>query len=151
MSIQTILILVLVGLAAGMLGGLVGIGGGLIIVPALVFFLGFSQKSAQGTSLGLLLLPVGILGVLQYYKQGHVDFKTVAFIAIGFLVGSYFGSKIALSLPQETVKKIFAILLIVVAAKILFFDKPSKSVESNTQMNSVDNINREDNYHPPAV
>ncbi|MEJ7673530.1 MAG: sulfite exporter TauE/SafE family protein [Chitinophagaceae bacterium] len=112
MTIQTILILVIIGIAAGILGGLVGVGGGIIIVPSLIYFLSFSQKSAQGTSLGLLLLPVGILGVLQYYKEGHVDFKIVAIIAIGFLAGSYFGSKIALSLPQETVKKIFAILII---------------------------------------
>src|SRR5688572_32561097 len=104
MTIQTILILVIIGLAAGILGGLVGVGGGIIIVPALVYFLSFSQKAAQGTSLGLLLLPVGILGVLQYYKQGYVDFKVVGIIALGFLAGSYFGSKIALSLPQETVK-----------------------------------------------
>ncbi|MEO6330903.1 MAG: sulfite exporter TauE/SafE family protein [Ginsengibacter sp.] len=119
MSVQTILILILVGIAAGILGGLVGIGGGIIIVPSLVYFLSFSQKSAQGTSLGLLLLPMGILGVLQYYKQGHVDFKVVIILAIGFLAGSYFGSKVALNLPQETVKKIFAILLMIVAIKML--------------------------------
>ncbi|HEV8080372.1 MAG TPA: sulfite exporter TauE/SafE family protein [Chitinophagaceae bacterium] len=129
MTIQTILILVIVGIAAGMLGGLVGVGGGIIIVPSLVYFLSFSQKSAQGTSLGLLLLPVGILGVLQYYKQGHVDFRIVAIIAIGFLLGSYFGSKIALSLPQETVKKIFAILLLVIGFKMLFIDKKIKEPE----------------------
>lgn len=126
MSLYTILLLVLVGIAAGILGGLVGIGGGIIIVPSLVYFLHFSQKSAQGTSLGLLMLPMGILGVLQYYKQGHVDFKVVFILAAGFLAGSYFGSKIALSLPQETVKKIFAVLLIIVAFKMLFIDKPHK-------------------------
>ena len=126
MTLYTFIILIIVGIAAGMLGGMVGIGGGIVIVPALVYFLGFSQKSAQGTSLGLLLLPVGILGVMQYYKQGHVDFKIVAIVAIGFLAGSYFGSKIALSLPQETVKKIFAILLIIVAVKMLFIDKRLK-------------------------
>ncbi len=128
MTIQTILILVIVGIAAGMLGGLVGVGGGIIIVPSLIYFLSFSQKSAQGTSLGLLLLPVGILGVLQYYKQGHVDFRVVAIIAIGFLLGSYFGSKIALSLPQETVKKIFAILLLIIAIKMLFLDKKVQEI-----------------------
>src|SRR5688572_24394925 len=126
MTIQMILLLILVGIAAGVLGGLVGVGGGIIIVPSLVYLLSFSQKSAQGTSLGLLLLPVGILGVLQYYKQGHVDFKVVAILAVGFLAGSYFGSKIALSLPQETVKKIFAILLILIAVKMLFIDKKMK-------------------------
>ena len=80
MDTQTVIILLLVGLAAGILGGLVGIGGGIIIVPALIYFLGFSQFKAQGTSLALIMFPVGILGVLQYYKQGHVDFvsRTVA-------------------------------------------------------------------------
>ncbi len=130
MDIQTILIIILVGIAAGMLGGLVGVGGGIIIVPALVYFIGVSQKTAQGTSLGLIMLPVGILGVLQYYKQGHVDFRIVGLLAIGFLAGSYFGSKIALSLPQETVKRIFAILMILIAIKLLFFDK--KKPEQDT-------------------
>ena len=126
MSIYTILILILVGVAAGILSGLVGVGGGIIIVPALVYFLSFTQKSAQGTSLGLLLLPVGILGLIEYYKEGHVDLKIVLILAVGFLAGSYFGSKIALSLPQGTLKKIFAVILILVAIKMLFFDKPPK-------------------------
>lgn len=126
MTVQTILILLLVGIAAGILSGLVGIGGGLIIVPALIFFLGFSQKLAQGTSLGILLLPIGILAVLQYYKAGFVDVKTVWLVAVGFLAGGYFGSRIALSLPQEAVKKIFAIVLLVIAVKMLFIDKKIK-------------------------
>ncbi|MEO7801208.1 MAG: sulfite exporter TauE/SafE family protein [Ginsengibacter sp.] len=124
MPLVTILILVLVGISAGVLGGLVGVGGGIIIVPSLIYFLNFTQKNAQGTSLGLLLLPVGILGVLQYYKEGYVDLKIVGILSLGFLLGSYFGSKIALSLPQETVKKIFAVLMILISLKMLFFDKP---------------------------
>jgi len=127
MDTQTILIIILVGIAAGMLSGLVGVGGGIIIVPALVYFVGFSQKTAQGTSLGLILLPVGILGVLQYYKQGHIDVKVVCVLAVGFLAGSYFGSKIALSLPQDTLKKIFAVLMIIIAIKMLFLDKAKKT------------------------
>ncbi len=126
MDIQTILIIILVGVAAGVLGGLVGVGGGIIIVPSLVYFIGFSQKTAQGTSLGLIMLPVGILGVLMYYKQGHVDFRVVGILAVGFLLGSYLGSKIALSLPQETVKKVFAVLLVIIAVKMLFFDRSKK-------------------------
>ncbi len=132
MDIQAILIIIMVGIAAGILGGLVGVGGGIIIVPALVYFIGFSQKTAQGTSLGLIMLPVGILGVLQYYKQGHVDFKVVGILAVGFLIGSFFGSKVALSLPQETVKKIFAVLMILIAIKMLFFDKEVKVAEHTT-------------------
>lgn len=113
----------IIGIAAGMLSGLIGVGGGIIIVPSLIYFLSFSQKSAQGTSLGLLLLPAGILAVIQYYKQGYVDIKMVGILALGFLAGGYFGSKIALSLPQETVKKIFAIVLLVIGVKMLFIDK----------------------------
>lgn len=139
MDIQIILIIILVGVAAGMLGGLVGVGGGIIIVPALVYFIGMSQKSAQGTSLGLIMLPVGILGVLQYYKQGHVDFRVVGILAIGFLVGSYFGSKIALSLPQETVKKIFAVLMVIIAVKMLFFDNTKKETIKTGSEQSINN------------
>ena len=128
MDIQTILIIIVIGIAAGMLSGFVGVGGGIIIVPSLIYFIGFSQKAAQGTSLGLILLPVGILAVMQYYKQGHIDVKVVGILAIGFLAGSYFGSKIALNLPDATVKKVFAILMIVIAIKMLFFDKPKQVV-----------------------
>ena len=123
MDLQTILILLLIGIGAGTLSGLVGVGGGIIIVPALIFFLGFPQKMATGTSLGVLLLPVGILGVMQFYKQGYVDLKVVGIISLAFLVGSYYGSRISLSLSQETVKKIFALLMILIAIKMLFFDK----------------------------
>jgi uncharacterized protein len=132
MDLQTIIILVLTGLAAGILGGMVGVGGGIIIVPALVYFLGFSQHTAQGTSLGLIMLPVGILGFIHYYNSCKtlgepIDFKVIALIAIGFVAGSYWGSKFAVSLPQETVKKIFAGLMIVVAVKMIFFDKKESS------------------------
>jgi uncharacterized membrane protein YfcA len=123
MTIQTILLLAIIGLAAGILSGMIGIGGGIIIVPALVFVLGFSQQQAQGTSLGLLLLPVGILAVLNYYKQGFIDVKVVGVMCATFILGGWLGSKIALSLPQETVRKIFAVVLIIVAVKMLFFDK----------------------------
>ena len=126
MSIHVIIILLIIGFAAGILGGLVGVGGGIIIVPALIYFLSFTQKAAQGTSLGILLLPIGILGVWQYYKAGYVDMRIVWLVAAGFLAGSYFGSKIALALPQETVKKIFAILMIAFAFKMLFLDKKVK-------------------------
>jgi len=123
MTTTIIILLIIIGVAAGMLGGMVGIGGGLVIVPALVYFLAFSQHEAQGTSLGLLLLPVGILGVINYYKNGYVDMRVVGLLAVGFVVGNYFGSKLALSLPQLTLKKIFAIFMILIAVKMLFLDK----------------------------
>jgi uncharacterized membrane protein YfcA len=134
MDIQTILLIIVIGLAAGMLSGLVGVGGGLIIVPALIFFLGYSQHSAQGTSLGLLLLPAGILAVIQYYKHGDIDITAVILLAIGFVAGGYFGSKLALSLPQETVKKIFAIFMLLVALKMLFLDKRMEQKIKSTQI-----------------
>ena len=131
MDIQSILIVILIGVAAGMLSGLVGIGGGLVIVPALVYFLGFSQHTAQGTSLAMILLPVGIFAVIFYYKQGHVDIKVVWLLAVGFIIGSALGSKVALNLPQETVKKIFAVLMILIAVKMLFLDKVIKEKASS--------------------
>lgn len=124
MTFQTIVLLVLVGLAAGILSGLVGVGGGIIIVPCLIFILGYSQKAAQGNSLALLLLPLGILGVMNYYRQGYMDYKVVIAMAIGFIVGNFFGSKWALTLNDEKLKKGFAIVLLLAAIKILFFDKP---------------------------
>lgn len=123
MNIQTVLLLILVGLAAGALSGMVGVGGGIIIVPALVFFLGFSQLQAQGTSLGLLLLPAGIFAVMNYYKQGYIDVKVVGIMCIAFMIGGWLGSKFTLSISQETVKKIFAIVLLLVAGKMLLLDK----------------------------
>jgi uncharacterized membrane protein YfcA len=123
MNLQTVLLLIIVGLAAGALSGMVGVGGGIIIVPALVYILGFSQLKAQGTSLGLLLLPAGVLAVLNYYKQGYIDVKVVAIMCVSFMLGGWLGSKFSLSIPQETVKKIFAIVLLLVGCKMLFLDK----------------------------
>jgi uncharacterized membrane protein YfcA len=123
MSTQTLLLIVLVGLAAGILSGLVGVGGGIIIVPALIFLLGFSMHQAMGTSLGILLLPAGILGVLNYYKKGYVDVKVVVMLFLGFVIGNYLGSKISLGLSEAVLKKIFALVLVLIAGKMLFFDK----------------------------
>lgn len=122
MNTETILILIVIGLAAGTLSGLVGVGGGIIIVPALVFFLGFSQQAAQGTSLGLLLLPAGILAVINYYKQGFIDLKVVGIMCAAFVFGGWLGSKLAVSLSQEVVKKIFAIVLFYAAFKMMGWD-----------------------------
>jgi uncharacterized protein len=138
MSVQTVILLILVGLAAGMLSGLVGIGGGIIIVPALVLLLGFTQKQAQGTSLGILLLPIGILAVAQYYKEGYVNISYVAIVALAFLVGSYFGSKIAITMSDEKMKKIFAITLMLIAIKMLFFEKHKHPIEENKPTTEID-------------
>jgi uncharacterized protein len=122
MTAQIVVLLVIIGLAAGILSGLVGVGGGIIIVPALVFFLSFSQQQAQGTSLGLLLLPVGILAVWNYYKQGHIDILVVCIMAVAFVIGGWLGSKWALSLPETTVKRIFAVILLYSAIKMMAWD-----------------------------
>ncbi|MBI3521120.1 MAG: sulfite exporter TauE/SafE family protein [Bacteroidetes bacterium] len=121
MTLQIVLILLTVGLAAGFLSGMVGIGGGIIIVPVLVYFLGFTQHQAQGTVLFMFLLPIGILGVMNYHKQGYVDYKTALIICTTFVFGSYFGSKLSISLDQKTVKQIFGIIIIILGAKMLFW------------------------------
>ncbi|HEX2608490.1 MAG TPA: sulfite exporter TauE/SafE family protein [Flavisolibacter sp.] len=123
MTSQVITILLIVGLIAGMLSGLIGVGGGIIIVPALMFFLGFSQHEAQGTSLGLLLLPIGILAVVNYYNKGFIDVKYVAIMAIGFVIGGWLGSKLSLVLSEEVLKRVFAIILFYTAFKMLGWDK----------------------------
>jgi hypothetical protein len=122
MNPQIIITLVIIGLAYGMLSGLIGVGGGISIVPALVFFLGFSQLQAQGTSLGLLLLPVGILAVMNYYQKGHIDLKVVGIMSVAFVLGGYLGSKIALVISEVRIKKIFAVLLIYTAIKMMNWD-----------------------------
>lgn len=123
MSVQTIALLIIVGLVAGMLSGLVGLGGGVIIVPALVYLIGFSQHEATGTSLGILLLPAGIFAVMNYYKKGYIDVKVVAILFVGFLVGGWLGSKMSVGMPENTLKKVFAVALLLIAGKVLFFDK----------------------------
>lgn len=123
MTTQLIIILLLVGLFSGMLSGLVGVGGGIVIVPALVFLLGFTQQEAQGTSLGLLLLPIGILAVLNYYNKGLIDMKVVGIMAVSFIIGGWFGSKLAVSLSDVVVKRIFAIVLFYSAFKMLGWDE----------------------------
>ena len=120
MSISMLLILIGIGIITGVMAGMLGIGGAIIMIPALVFFMGFSQQMAQGTSLAVMLPPVGILAAYNYYKAGHVDIKFALILAGTFLIGSYFGSKYALTLPQAALKKIFGVLLLLVAAKMLF-------------------------------
>ncbi len=119
-TIAQFTVLIVVGIFAGLLSGFVGVGGGIIIVPAMIFFLHMTQKDAQGISLAVLLMPVGILGVMNYYKAGHINFNYSLIIAIGFIVGSYFGSKYALRLPEHKVKFIFGLLLLVIAGQLLW-------------------------------
>ena len=119
MELSTLFILIAIGIVAGIFSGFIGIGGGLIVVPALVFFLGISQHAAQGTSLAMMLPPIGILGVMNYYKAGHVDLKISMILAVTFILGSYFGSKFAISLSADVIKKVFGVLIILVGIKMI--------------------------------
>ena len=120
---QNVIIIAIIGIAAGMLSGLLGLGGAIIIIPALVMMLGFSQQLAQGTALMMMVLPVGALAAFKYYQNGYVDIKSSMIMAAFFFVGGYIGAKYATQLPQEILKKSFAIMLIVIAVKMLFFTK----------------------------
>ena len=124
MSILTLVILLLVGLAAGILSGMVGVGGGIIIVPALVYFVGLSQHTAQGTSLALMLPPIGILAAMNYYKAGMLNVKYALIIAIAFVIGGYIGSKVSITYISEAMmKKVFGVIMLVAAIKLVFFSK----------------------------
>ena len=119
MTFQTLIILTFIGLAAGMLSGLVGIGGGVVIVPALVFLLGLSQHQAQGTSLFILSLPVLVLAVFNYWKTGNVNWRFGLVIATTFIIGAFVGSKITLRLPEAWVKLIFGLLMAYVSFQLI--------------------------------
>jgi uncharacterized membrane protein YfcA len=111
---------VVLGVAAGMLSGLIGIGGGVIIVPALVLLFGMSQHNAQGTTLALLIPPIGILAAWTYYKAGFVDVKVAALVAVGFFAGSFFGARIATHVSDTTLERIFGVALLLIALKMIF-------------------------------
>ena len=129
MTTQTILILVVIGLLAGMLSGFVGVGGGIIIVPALVYMLGFSQHQAQGTSLFVLSIPVVILATMNYWKTGNVNWKFGLIIALTFVVGGYIGSKLSLKMSPGLVKFLFGILMAYVSFRLIF--SGYQSISSN--------------------
>jgi uncharacterized membrane protein YfcA len=110
---------VCLGLVAGVFSGLIGIGGGVIIVPALVFLFGFSQHQAQGTTLALLVPPIGILAAWTYYAQGYVDVKVAALICLGFFCGGLLGAQLATSLSNAVLEKIFGVVLLFIALKMI--------------------------------
>lgn len=126
MDWQQPIVVALIGIAAGLLGGILGLGGAIIIIPALVMILGFSQQMAQGTTLLMMVLPVGALAAWQYYKAGNADVKTALILSVAFFVSGFFGAKFANHIPQELLKKAFAVLLILIAVKMLFFEKTLK-------------------------
>lgn len=119
MGISTIAICVGIGVAGGLLSGLMGVGGGIILVPLMLAFLKFNQYQAQGTSLAIIMLS--FFSMLVYYKKGHVDLGIAALIGLGFIVGGFLGANFAVSLPESLLRKGFAILMIIVAIRMLFF------------------------------
>ena len=120
MNLTIVIILVIIGLMTGVFGGIFGVGGAVIMIPALVYFLNVDQHTAQGTSLAVMLPPIGLFAAYNYYKEGQVNVWYAVIIALSFMIGGYFGSKIALNLPEQTMKKIFGFFLILIALKLIF-------------------------------
>ena len=111
---------ILIGLVTGVVSGLIGLGGGIFIVPALVYVFKMSQHEAQGTSLATLLLPIGLFGFLEYYRNGHVDLRVAAWLALGFAIGVFAGARSAQALPDLVLRRIFAATLVVIAGRTWF-------------------------------
>jgi len=120
MSVTTIIILILIGLMTGVFGGMFGVGGAVIMIPALVYFLAMDQHTAQGTSVAVMLPPIGLFAAYNYYKAGAVNIWYALIIAAAFMIGGYLGSKIALQLPENLMRKLFAVLMILLAIRMLF-------------------------------
>ena len=119
MDVPALLTLLLIGAAAGLLSGFIGIGGGLLIVPALMYFVGLSQMAAQGTSLALMLPPIGALAVMNYWKAGEVDIRAAVVMVLAFMIGGHFGSKIALAMDPLKVRLAFGAVMLFVAVRMI--------------------------------
>ena len=116
-----IILYIIVGLTAGILSGLLGIGGGIILVPALVYLFGLTQHQAQGTTLALMVPPIGLLAALKYYQQGNVKLTIAVFICLGFFIGGLFGASFASKINDVILKRIFGLVMLVVSIKMIFF------------------------------
>ncbi len=114
------IIFILLGAAAGVLAGMLGIGGAIFIVPVLVYVMGWNQHLAQGTTLAMLLPPIGILAAWKYYQAGHVDLKVAGLLCLGFVAGGYVGGVFANQLPGDTLRKIFGVVLLLISIKMIF-------------------------------
>lgn len=123
MIAQQAVVIALIGVVAGLLSGLLGLGGAIVIIPALVMLLGYSQQLAQGTALMMMVLPVGALAAYKYYQNGFVDVQSALIMAVFFFLGGYLGARFATQVPQEMLKKAFAVMLIIISFKMLFLDK----------------------------
>lgn len=119
MDMHTLISLLCIGLVAGIASGFVGIGGGMIIVPALVFGLGLSQHMAQGTSLAMMIPPIGILAVMSYYRAGQVQIEYAAVLAVTFVLGAWAGSKWALRINPAVVRLVFGAFMLFAAGRLI--------------------------------
>ena len=119
-KMSNVILYIILGLAAGGLSGLIGIGGGMVIVPALLFLFGFSQIQAQGTTLALLVPPIGLLAAWTYYKHGAVNVSAAVFICAGFFIGALVGAKFAVGLPNEVLKRIFGVAMVAIGLQMIF-------------------------------
>jgi uncharacterized protein len=115
-----IAIYLVLGVVSGILGGLFGIGGGIIIIPAFIYIFGMSQHMAQGTTLALMVPPIGLLAAWTYYNHGDVNLKVAAFVCIGFLVGGLLGAKLAVGIPEAALRKMFGVALLAIALHMMF-------------------------------
>ena len=120
MTITHLIILIIIGVISGLLAGVFGIGGAIVVIPALVFILGMSQHDAQGTSLAFMLPPVGILATWNYWKAGHVDWKIALVLSVTFVVGAYFGSQLSVNISDKMLRRVFGVLMLVMAVKMIF-------------------------------
>ncbi|MDD5665655.1 MAG: sulfite exporter TauE/SafE family protein [Candidatus Omnitrophota bacterium] len=110
---------ILIGLVAGMASGLIGIGGGIIVVPCLIYLFGFSQHAAQGTTLAMMIPPIGLLAAWAYYKNGHVNLPVAGLICLGFILGGYLGARFTVGLPEVILRKIFGVCLLVISGYMI--------------------------------
>jgi uncharacterized protein len=120
MTASQLIILILIGLISGILSGVFGIGGAIIVIPALIFIMGLTQHQAQGTSLAFMIPPVGILAAWNYWKAGHVNWKFALILSLTFVVGAYLGSQFSLNIPDRTLRRLFGVLMIIMAIKLIF-------------------------------
>lgn len=120
MSLTQLIILIIIGMTSGMLAGVFGVGGAIIVIPALVFILGLTQHQAQGTSLAFMIPPVGILAAWNYWKAGQVNWKFALILSLTFVVGAYLGSQVSINIPDRLLRKLFGVLMFIIAIKMIF-------------------------------
>jgi uncharacterized membrane protein YfcA len=119
MSVYQLILLIIIGLLSGMLAGVFGVGGAILVIPALVFIMGLSQHQAQGTSLAFMIPPIGILAAWNYWKAGYVNWKFALVLSLTFVVGAYLGSRFSLNISDKMLQRVFGILLLFVAVKMI--------------------------------